>query len=70
MERQGTEDLLPCIILRYSTYHICFFLSFQLSHNTSHILQITEENVSWLTIMTNGGSGDVDIYYKLNDYPT
>lgn len=37
---------------------------------TLYHIEITEENVSWLTIMTNGGSGDVDIYYKLNDYPT
>lgn len=37
---------------------------------TLYHIEIIEENVSWLTMMTNGGSGDVDIYYKLDDYPT
>jgi len=33
-------------------------------------IEITETGVNFLNIMTNGGSGDVDIYVKRDDYPT
>jgi len=33
-------------------------------------IEISETGVNFLNIMTNGGSGDVDIYVKRDDYPT
>jgi len=37
---------------------------------TLYDIEITEQGVTFLNIMTNGGNGDVDIYVKRDDYPT
>ena len=37
---------------------------------TLYDIEIKEQGVTFLNIMTNGGSGDVDIYVKRDDYPT
>lgn len=37
---------------------------------TLYDIEITESQLLFLNIMTNGGSGDVDIYVKRDDFPT
>ena len=48
----------------------CKMSGYLLKTTTKFLLQITESQLLFLNIMTNGGSGDVDIYVKRDDFPT
>ena len=46
------------------------FVSTYFISTCNALTQVVESGVSFLNVMANGGSGDVDLYVRKDEYPT